>query len=77
MHKEQYVLKRFSDHWQSITRLFDQNEDFRALCTDYADAVLAKEQWLTSSDPAASDRVEEYDDLMIELEYELMQYLRK
>jgi hypothetical protein len=75
MRKEQHVLKRFPDHWQSITRLFEQDEDFRVLCIDYADAIEAREKWRGSNDPTAASRVKEYDELMPELESELMQYL--
>ncbi len=68
------VLERFPDDWQVIVRLCGQSEGFRELCEHYAEcqAVLAR---LRSSADAKRDRVQEYEDLVEELEQEIRRTL--
>ena len=52
------------------TTLFDEDEDFRELCGDYAEclAVLGR---LRRGQGAADDRLEQYCELRVNLEQEL------
>ena len=64
------VLERFPEHVQIITRLHEENGDFRELCEHFAECCLVLARLRTSS-AANQTRVDEYDDLTSDLEQEI------
>jgi hypothetical protein len=64
------VLERFPEHVQIISRLHEENDDFRELCDHFAECCLVLGRLRTSS-AANQQRVDEYDDLTSDLEREI------
>ena len=68
-----HVVQRFPEQWQDITALSRASEDFRALCDDYGEAVEALRRWQAATDdPNAPARIEEFAQLVAELEDEIL-----
>jgi hypothetical protein len=72
-----YITKRFPDHNATIVRLFKNNESFRTLCEDYYKCIKALRHWRRSDRDTASERREEYEALLIDLEEEILHHLDK
>lgn len=69
------VIKRFPQYWDRIRRLGECDTDFCSLCNDYFLAQEALNLWRTSKGSDVTDRVEEYESVVKELEAEIQQYL--
>jgi hypothetical protein len=68
-----HVIQRFPDRWRAVAALGRASEDFRALCEDYGEAVEALRRWQASTaDPNAPARIEEFGQLVAELEDEIL-----
>jgi hypothetical protein len=69
------LVRRFPDHARSIRRLEGADATFRAICDDYGEALRALAHWQTA-DQSALQRVEEYRQLVKELEDEALAALK-
>lgn len=65
------VLQRFPERKNWVDRLYLDNEDFRALCSDYTMCVREIERMVT----AGTTGSEEYKMLKFSLEREILQFL--
>jgi hypothetical protein len=68
------VTRRFPQSESRIQYLFDNDEDFRELCSDYAECLIVLErlrQQKTGPDP----RLEDYCEARVTLEQELLSRL--
>jgi hypothetical protein len=70
------VIQCFPAHAASIQQRFDDDQSFREMCSDYADALEALQRWQGSEDPQKAARVEEYQELARALEIEIASALR-
>lgn len=66
------AIERFPDFAASIQDRFHDDQSFREICGDYAEALEALERWQTSADPRRAARVREYRDLAEALEAEIL-----
>jgi hypothetical protein len=71
------VLDALPDADELIHRLYANDDDFKLLCRDYADALEAIQIWRQSVNTEASKRVLEYQSLCGELQKDIRQYLEK
>jgi hypothetical protein len=71
-----YVLNRFPEHEEAITRLYRKNESFQILVKDYGRCEEALRHWRTLASGEAPLRAAEYAALLQELEEEVLGYLR-
>jgi hypothetical protein len=71
------VLDALPDADELIHRLYANDDDFKLLCRDYADALEAIQIWRQSVNTEASKRVLEYQSLGGELQKDIRQYLEK
>ncbi|MCH7224822.1 hypothetical protein [Haloferula sp. A504] len=55
----------------AIRQLFHEDEEFRELCNDYAECVAMLDQ-LRRGQGGADDRIEQYCELRVNLEHELV-----
>lgn len=70
------IVRIFPDFEEKIETLFLTNEDFRDLCKDYilcASSVLDMKKDLN----AYSEQIEEYEDLQLSLEQEILRMIAK
>lgn len=65
------VIERFPEHAGSIRERFHDDEGFREMCGDYAEALQALQGWRMSQDPLKAIRIEEYQELARDLEGEI------
>ena len=65
------IRERFPDKRDSIDRLMAEDPEFLALCEEYDACVNALQYWAKSKEPEAEIRVNEYRNLIQELEEEL------
>ena len=70
------VIECFPQHAASIQERFHDDESFREMCLDYADALEALRRWQASDSPQKAARVEEYQELARALEIEIAAALR-
>ncbi|MEK1889270.1 MAG: hypothetical protein AAAB35_17245 [Phyllobacterium sp.] len=67
--------RRFPFQGQAIEERAARDDEFRELCTDFADAQAELRRWEQSSDPRRDERCSEYlqlvDDLASEIEIAL------
>jgi hypothetical protein len=70
------VIERFPEHAPSIRECFHDDQSFREMCSDYAEALNALQRWQTSDGPQKAARVEEYQELVGALESEIVAALR-
>ena len=66
------VIERFTEHAASIQERFDDDQNFREMCGDYAETLQVLQRWEASDDPRRAARVEEYRDLARALESEIL-----
>lgn len=71
------VITKFPGLRDEAIHLFQQNENFRAVCVDYQDCVKALRHWSRSTERDAARRKSEYEDLLSELEEEIVQSLEQ
>lgn len=71
-----HVLDRFSDQRQLLSLRMAEDPEFYALCQDYEICVEALRYWSTADGPEAVARIEEYRNLVRELEAEIAADLR-
>jgi hypothetical protein len=65
------VLARFPGSEAAIRDLFEADEQFRELCADYGDCLMALRR-LREQGPGRDDRIEQYAELRACLEQELL-----
>jgi hypothetical protein len=70
------VIERFPELAASIRARFHDDQSFREMCSDYAEAGEALQRWEASSDPHRAARIEEYRELAEGLEVEIVTALR-
>ena len=70
-----HILERFPDRGETIALLMKEDPEFRAMCEDYDDCVNALRYWAQSKEPEAETKVNEYRDLIQELEKEVTEAL--
>lgn len=73
--KSQYILERFPDKSHTLALLMAEDPEFHALCEDYDVCIEALRYWSQSKEPEAQTRVNEYLNLVQELEEEIVQFL--
>ena len=69
------VISQFEDWKTRIEQSFQQSDDFRSLCEDYAVCARALENWQASDAAAATERRKEYTELLAELGKEIHDWL--
>ena len=69
------LVRRFPDHARNIRRLEADDANFRAICEDYADALRALARWQGAGE-SARHRIEEYRQIVTELEDEALEALK-
>jgi hypothetical protein len=69
--KPRHILKIFREDRHTIAHLFEQDDEFLALCEDYDACINALRYWAKSKAPEAKTRVHEYQNLVQELEEEI------
>jgi len=75
--RELDIREKFPDQKHAIDFLAAQDSEFLALCEDYDACVDALRYWIESEEPEAETRVDEYRDLVRELEEEILQALEE
>jgi hypothetical protein len=65
------VIECFPEHAAAVRDRFQDDEGFREMCRDYADALDALRRWQASDSPQKAARVEEYRELARALEVEI------
>ena len=72
----QAILLRFPECHYKIMKRIEENEDFDCLCSDYGECVKMLEK--LSTDSVLADALQEqYLELKIELENEVLRLLKK
>ncbi len=71
-----YVTNRFPAFHEKVVDLYNQSEEFQALCNDYFLCIKSLDQWKTKIE---NDRkcLLEYTDLKVALEQEMCRFLEK
>jgi len=69
------VISQFEDLKTRIEQPFQESDDFRSLCEDYAVCARALENWQASDAAAATQRQQEYTELLAELGKEIRDWL--
>jgi hypothetical protein len=70
------VIQCFPEQAASIRNRFHDDQSFREMCGDYADALEALQRWQASDSPQKAARVEEYQELARALEIEIASALQ-
>ena len=66
------LFDRFPSHREIIKHLFKRDKTFQTLCSDYQKCSKALHYWKKSDVREASQRREEYEALLSELESEIL-----
>ena len=69
------VISQFEDWKTLIEQSFQESDDFRSLCKDYAVCERALENWQASNEAVAAQRRQEYTELLAELRQEILDWL--
>jgi hypothetical protein len=69
------VMNRFPDKRNALRQLYRSSESFESLCLNYQKCSDAIAYWGKSESQQASDRHQEYSELLQELELEIIQSL--
>ena len=69
------VVQRLPKREAAIRRLFAENENFRELCSDYAECLAVIER-LGGDGKGSDSRIEQYFELRVNLEQELLDALQ-
>jgi hypothetical protein len=67
----QAVIARFPDRGHAIEELAHNDDDFRSLCEDFAEAEAALARWERSSSSVREARCAEYRDMVRDLAAEI------
>ena len=70
------VIARFPQHWEHIRLLTGRDNDFDAVCEEYALAKESLDFWKASRPANSVERIAEYELIIAELEDELGRCLR-
>lgn len=70
------VFESFPEHVRRLRLLLDVDEDFAELCSDF-DSVANAYRRGTQDDPDLSSTADEYHSLRLELEGEILAWLRQ
>jgi hypothetical protein len=70
------VIERFPELAPSIRACFHDDQSFQEMCSDYAEALGALQRWQASDSPQKAARIEEYRELAVALESEIVAALR-
>jgi len=70
------VISRFEDCKVHIEQSFQESDEFRSLCKDYAVCERALENWQASNAATATQRQKEYTELLAELGDEIHDWLK-
>ncbi len=73
--KTYHIQEQFPDKSDTIALLAAEDPEFRALCEDYDDCINALRYWEQSKETEHKTRVDEYRNLVRELEEEIIQAL--
>jgi hypothetical protein len=73
--KTRHIREQFPDKKHKIDLLMAENSEFLTLCEDYDACVNALQYWTKSKAPEAKTRVNEYQNLVRELQEEITQVL--
>ncbi len=71
------VLGVFSNFADSICKLHEDDDEFRSMCRDHADALKAIQTWQQSAKAEAPIRIKEYQPLVGELRGDIKKWLEK
>ncbi|WP_375166853.1 hypothetical protein [Bradyrhizobium sp. CCGB20] len=74
------IIDHFPQRELDIRRRFARDASFRAICADYEEAAKAQHHWQQAAnqgDPTAARNVEDYTNLLIELEREILSHLNR
>ena len=71
------VIIQFKDWETCVEQSFQESDDFRALCEDYAVCARALENWQASNSALAVQRCQEYTELLAELGEEIKDWLEQ
>ena len=71
------VMSRFPDRKDALRQKYRNNESFQSLCRSYQKCTQALEHWDKSKHAEAPNRQQEYSELIIELEQEIIQSLKE
>ena len=70
-----HIRKRFSDQKYSIDQLMTKDSEFLSLCDDYDACINALQYWTKSKEPEAESRIDEFRNIVRELEEEVIEAL--
>jgi hypothetical protein len=70
------AIERFPELAASIRARCHDDQSFREMCDDYAEALEALQRWERSDGPQKSARIEEYRELVGALEIEILAALQ-
>ena len=71
------VLDLFPKSSDLIHEHYSDDDEFRSMCRDYADALRAIKTWQQSDKAEAPKRVKEYQSLVSELQQDIRNWLKK
>ena len=74
------VIDRFPERELNIRRCFARDASFRTLCSDYREASWALNHWHQAErqgDPQGERIAQDYKDLVVELEQEILRHLER
>ena len=72
-----HVLVLFPKSSDLIHEHYRDDDEFRSMCRDYADALHAIETWQQSGKAEALKRVKEYQSLVCELQEDIRHWLKR
>lgn len=70
-----HVIRRFPDNWATVKAMFEDNEEFRLLCSEYSLASNALSRVDGSQDSKVGMMRDEYMEIILELETEIRNYI--
>ena len=70
------VLSLFPKSSDLIREHYRDDDEFRSMCRDYADALHAIQTWQQSAKAEAPNRVKEYQSLVSELQQDIKHWLK-
>lgn len=75
MHAIDHVVAHFPDQASVVRRLYLSDEHFRAVCEDYLLCINSLTKFETRPDARSRPEIEDYRQLLQELELEMATYL--
>ena len=70
-----HIRKRFSDQKYSVDQLMTKDSEFLSLCDDYDACINALQYWTKSKEPEAENMIDEFRNIVRELEEEVIEAL--